>query len=901
MEERLCALQGYELKGADRLSLYTKTNFPENFQEPEFTRKYDGTGCPKTHLRYYMRKMARYADNVPFLIHTFQDSLEGIALTWFIALDIEEFTSWEDLTNEFLQQYRFNTELALTREELTRVEKKRNESFKAFAQRWRTMASQVKPALNEREMKQLFLKTLPPEYFQGLVFSGCQTFSQLVDVGEGVEWALIEGRISTGGTKKFQVRKDKEAAVEVALVQESFYPKSPTAPAHKPMAVQGSSSRAYDKGKRPFRKEFSPLPRPLSKLLPMLLEKRMVAKEVPRDNPTRFAGFDVTKTCEYHMGEMGHDVDSCNVLRYKVQQLLDKNILTFKEAQPNVQQNPLPDHAEGVNSIFEETQASQQPLVANASKLYESLVLAGYYGGHQDVTPKEKLNRVRRMVAMGVIRCGEEEENVVSMIIPSSFHSSFCNIARISRAKKIMPGISKTPALYEEGMVAMITPMVIELSNEETTGDIEMEIAEPTMIDLIVEEMSAIEVTGGNIFITRSGRYAPDKGIEKKVVTKEEAKQFLAIVKSSEFNVVDQAAEVASPNLPPRVVEILQKHGDILLKVLNEVHVPETIDEVQLEEFVGAVLLKDQISFTDEDLPPDGPNHTKALHISAKHESTLVCRVLIDNGSALNICPLATLHRLGIDLGRIRTGKSTVRAFDGMKKEVIGEIELELLIGPVLFQIVFQVLDIPSAFNFLLGRPWIHTAGAVASSLHQKVRFVVDNRLITVHGESDFKIYHETTIPYVEPECTEESSFQTFELVSMVHVLAGSFTKVPELSKPTIAAGKIMLASGYNPGEGLGSHGQGVRKPIEARKNFKRRGLGYVEKWGGHNNQGEDERYQSPFSPLLEETFPGPPRMLFEEEEDIHGVTELFKEDVICTILACEEAESSEVMAIPPK
>ncbi|KAL3737161.1 hypothetical protein ACJRO7_025995 [Eucalyptus globulus] len=252
MEERLCALQGYELKGADRLSPYTKTNFPENFQEPEFTRKYDGTGCPKTHLRYYMRKMARYADNVPFLIHTFQDSLEGIALTWFIALDIEEFTSWEDLTNKFLQQYRFNTELAPTREELTRVEKKRNESFKAFAQRWRTMASQVKPALNEREMKQLFLKTLPPEYFQGLVFSGCQTFSQLVDVGEGVEWALIEGKISTGGTKKFQARKDKEAAVEVALVQESFYPKSPTTPAHKPMAVQGSSSRAYDKGKRPF-------------------------------------------------------------------------------------------------------------------------------------------------------------------------------------------------------------------------------------------------------------------------------------------------------------------------------------------------------------------------------------------------------------------------------------------------------------------------------------------------------------------------------------------------------------------------------------------------------------------------------------------------------------------------
>ncbi|XP_039169303.1 uncharacterized protein LOC120293666 [Eucalyptus grandis] len=145
MEERLCALQSYALKGVDRFSSYTKTNFLEIFQESRFTRKYDGAGCPTIHLRYYLRKMARYADNVSFLIHTFQDSLEDIALMWFIVLGIEKFTSWEDLANEFLQQYRFNTELTLTREELTHIEKKMNESFKAFAQRWRTMASQIEP------------------------------------------------------------------------------------------------------------------------------------------------------------------------------------------------------------------------------------------------------------------------------------------------------------------------------------------------------------------------------------------------------------------------------------------------------------------------------------------------------------------------------------------------------------------------------------------------------------------------------------------------------------------------------------------------------------------------------------------------------------------------------------
>ncbi|XP_039165644.1 uncharacterized protein LOC120291906 [Eucalyptus grandis] len=448
---------------------------------------------------------------------------------------------------------------------------------------------------------------------------------------------------------------------------------------------------------------------------------------------------------------------------------------------------------------------------------------------------------------MGVIRCEEEEENVVSMIMPSSFCSSLCNFACISRTRKVMLGISMTPALYEEGVIVMITSMVIELFDEEPAGDIEMEIVEPMVIDLMVKEMSAIKVTGGNATlvtielppwekdgvimleyppkfdpkavpwdyetnevdaVTPSGRcYAPDKAVEKKAVTEEEAKQFLAVVKSSEFNVVDQLRKLPAQISLLELFKSSKKHRDILLKVLNKVHVLVSIDEVQLEEFVGAVLLKDQISFTDEDLPLDGSNHTKVLHISVKHESTLVCRLLIDNGSTLNICLLATLHRLGVDLGRIRTSKLIVRAFDGMKKEVIGEIELELLIGPVLFQVMFQVLDIPNTFNFLLGRLWIHMAGAVASSLHQKVRFVVDNKLITVHGESNFKIYHEMTIFYVEPKYTEESSFQTLELVSMVHVPVGSFTKALELSKPAIAMGKIILASGYNSGECLGSHG----------------------------------------------------------------------------------------------
>ena len=79
--------------------------------------------------------MVRYLDNTPLLISTFQHSLIGMALAWYIALDLEDFTKWDHLAREFLRQYKFNVEVLPTREDLVRNEKQKNEGFKAYAQR----------------------------------------------------------------------------------------------------------------------------------------------------------------------------------------------------------------------------------------------------------------------------------------------------------------------------------------------------------------------------------------------------------------------------------------------------------------------------------------------------------------------------------------------------------------------------------------------------------------------------------------------------------------------------------------------------------------------------------------------------------------------------------------------
>ncbi len=103
----------------------------------------------------------------------------------------------------------------------------------------------------------------------------------------------------------------------------------------------------------------------------------------------------------------------------------------------------------------------------------------------------------------------------------------------------------------------------------------------------------------------------------------------------------------------------------------------------------GAFAVSNGISLSDDELPPEGTGHNKALHIAVKCREMRVARVLIDNGSALNVCPLATISKLGVDRASIRPCSTTIRAFDGSKRQVQGEVDLHVEIGPHTFEITF--------------------------------------------------------------------------------------------------------------------------------------------------------------------------------------------------------------------
>ena len=172
-------------------------------------------------------------------------------------------------------------------------------------------------------------------------------------------------------------------------------------------------------------------------------------------------------------------------------------------------------------------------------------------------------------------------------------------------------------------------------------------------------------------------------------------------------------------------------YKETLIRALSRIQV----DTTTLPEGLTHMLTVGRAScivFSEDDLPLEGSDHTRLLHISVGCLGCRVPSILLDNGSAFNVCPLVTAIALGYGPTDFEPSTQTMRAYDYTRREVMGTLTFELMIGPVVFQVMFQILRIPVSFNLLLGHPWIHSAGAIPSSFHLKVKFSHDGQVITI-------------------------------------------------------------------------------------------------------------------------------------------------------------------------
>ncbi|KAK8707142.1 hypothetical protein V6N13_058206 [Hibiscus sabdariffa] len=92
------------------------------------------------------------------------------------------------------------------------------------------------------------------------------------------------------------------------------------------------------------------------------------------------------------------------------------------------------------------------------------------------------------------------------------------------------------------------------------------------------------------------------------------------------------------------------------------------------------------------------------------------------------------------------------------------------------------------------GRPWIHAAGAVPSTLYQKVKFVIDGRLVSVGAEEDIIASASTDAPYIDvDENLIECTFRSLEFVSATFVAVRKKIPKPRLSKNTMMGVRLTV------------------------------------------------------------------------------------------------------------
>ncbi|XP_070022261.1 uncharacterized protein [Nicotiana sylvestris] len=470
---------------------------------------------------------------------------------------------------------------------------------------------------------------------------------------------------------------------------------------------------------------------------------------------------DHSVSCEYCSGAPGHDTEKCWRLKTAVQELIDTNRIEVQAPEaPNINQNPLPAHHEAnmielIHKGAELKNPSQTVMMIHSS----------------EAKVNEKSTSVKPAVQLKSI----DNKLVVVMGKRSSIVAK-----KLEPIKVVVQGVSSTPAVVVKG--AHIEPVVIKLVTQLPVIDSKVV---PWKYEQVVVTYKGKEIkeevceTQG---LTRSGRcFSPEELRKarapkenpvpvKKSITEEEAEKFLKKMKMQDYSII-----------------------------LNEAHVSNKISVNNLEKITNKIFEVNRVTFSDNELPVEGTEHNRALYLTVKCEDSVVTRVLIDNRSSANIYPLSTLNKLKIDEDRIHKNNICIRGFDGGGTDTVGDIVLELTIGPVEFTMEFQM-----------------------------VKFEWDRQEIVVHGKDNMSTVSDAIVPFIEIDDDKGPwVYQVFDTVSVEKVPEGKNVPVPRITAATVMVASEMLKNGFVLGKGLGADLQGIVQPVYLPKNLDTFGLGF--------------------------------------------------------------------------
>ena len=141
------------------------------------------------------------------------------------------------------------------------------------------------------------------------------------------------------------------------------------------------------------------------------------------------------------------------------------------------------------------------------------------------------------------------------------------------------------------------------------------------------------------------------------------------------------------------------------------------------------------MGFSDEDNVRTIQPHDDALMITLRIGGYDIKKVMVDQGSAAEIM-YPDLYR-GLDLRAedLMPYSSPLISFERTIIIPKGQIRLPVQTGSETVEVNFIIVDAYSPYTAIVARPWLHTLGAVSSTLHQKVKYLSEGQIEEILGD----------------------------------------------------------------------------------------------------------------------------------------------------------------------
>ncbi|XP_050918557.1 uncharacterized protein LOC127135986 [Lathyrus oleraceus] len=399
---------------------------------------------------------------------------------------------------------------------------------------------------------------------------------------------------------------------------------------------------------------------------------------------------------ERKKGAPGHDIENYYPLKHEVQKFIKSGMVSFEDCAPSVKANLLPAHGNASVNMVD-----------------------GYLGNFRvfDVRHIRHVNPrgcviakrdIQKLIDEGVIQSQQSRhmDNDVNVIVPV-FKAPERVVIQYDNSKNDNRSILSL-VIRLVGPVLYSSAKVIPYKYNATMIENGQEVPLPTS-NSVVSIAYVIKVThSGRVFGLVSPKVTEDVSKKANVpsvdlvnapgcqsgessglkVKDNDNDEVFHLIKKSEFNIVEQLLQTPS-------------NIYVLSLLMNSEAYKEAFQKVLEQTYVENDVIVDQLSYQG-----------------------------------------APMRYISV----------VVKAFEGSRKNVIGEVDLPVKIGVSEFQITFLVMDIHPAYNCLLGRPWIHEVGVVTSTLHQKLKFVKNGKLVIVGGEKALLVNDLSSFTYVEAE-----------------------------------------------------------------------------------------------------------------------------------------------------